>query len=357
MSAPPRVRILHETNPQKYFPALYALHDQGRIRLTGAHRTSVCKEWLRAGLCDRAPIAERTRNALDDTRFRLSQHRIFGEIIVLGFAPWDARLLWYRGLARRNRVIYHTSWPDWRIDQTPRQPPLLRRALRHQWQGFLAHPNVTSVAVLGSVADALQNQMQTPADVIPHAVPHHFFAQEPQRRPGPLRLLFVGELSAKKGLPQALALLKTLPEHSATLTVIGRGPLQDSLPPHIRYLGAIHGRATLASEMASHDILLSLSQRTSTWQELFGLVIAEALATGCGVIASDHIGPRAILQDAPGLVAEHDQPRVAAMLLEFIQNPTSLHSFRAAQAPKAAPFAMPRITARWDALIQGLAHG
>ena len=109
--------------------------------------------------------------------------------------------------------------------------------------------------------------------------------------------------------------------------------------------------------MASHDILLSLSQRTSTWQELFGLVIAEALATGCGVIASDHIGPRAILKDAPGLVAEHDQPRVAAMLSEFVQSPASLHSFRAAQAPKAAPFALPRITARWDALIQDLTHG
>ncbi len=352
----PRVRLLHETNPQKYFPALFALHDQGRIRLTGTHRTSVCKEWLRAGLRDRAPLARRTVNAVQDASFRIRQHRICGEIIVLGFAPWDARLLWYQGLARRNRIVYHTSWPDWHMDRTPRQPPLIRKAMQRRWQRFLAHPNVSTVAVLGPVADALAQTMQTQAHVIPHAVAEGFFTPRRARKGGPLKLLFVGELSAKKGVPQMLALLEKLPKDAVTLTTIGRGPLETQLPANVIHLGAVQDRAQLARHMADHDVLLSLSQRTATWEELFGLVIAEALATGCGVIASDHIGPRAILQDAPGLVAEHDQPAVARLLQSFIASPDALCRFRAAQKPKATPFALPRIAARWDALFQELAY-
>lgn len=357
MTARPRVRILHETNPRKYFPALYALHEEGRIELTGAHRISVCKEWLRAGLRDRTPLTLRTRNALEDARFRATQHLVKGEIIVLGFAPWDVRLLWYQGLAARNRIVYHTSWPDWRPRHTPRQPPFLGPVMRRRWQRFLSHPNVRSVAVLDAVADALQSEMQTSAHVIPHAVPDLFFAERAERASAGLRLLFVGELSGKKGLPQVLALIERLPPGQATLTVIGRGPLEAKLPGHVRYLGAISDRKTLAREMASHDVLLCLSQRTSTWEELFGIVVAEALATGCGVIASDHTGPRAILRDAPGLVAEHDQASVAKMLDSFISNPASLAQFRAAQALCATPFALPKVAARWDALFQSMAYG
>lgn len=353
----PKVRILHETNPEKYFPALYALQDQGRIQLTGAHRTSVCKEWLRAAVRDRKPFVERSKDALSDARFRATQYCVKDEIIVLGFAPWDARLLWYRGLAARNRVVYHTSWPDWRADRTPRQPPLIGNAMRRVWTRFLAHPNVATVAVLDTVADALKTRVQTKAQVIPHAVPDAFFAAQSAPRKGPLKLLFVGELSAKKGLPQALALFKSLPPETATLTTIGRGPLEWQLPQNVTHLGAITDRTRLADLMAQHDILLSLSQRTATWEELFGLVIAEALATGCGVIASDHIGPRAILQDAPGLVAENDQTRVATLLQGFITDRAALNRFRAAQSVKATPFALPQIAARWDTLFQEIAHG
>ncbi|WP_344342136.1 glycosyltransferase, partial [Streptomyces rhizosphaericus] len=53
--APRRVRIVHETNPTKYFPALLDLAEQGRIDIVGLHRYSVVKEWLRAGLKDRTP--------------------------------------------------------------------------------------------------------------------------------------------------------------------------------------------------------------------------------------------------------------------------------------------------------------
>lgn len=353
----PRVRILHETNPEKYFPAIYTLARQGQITLTGSHRISVCKEWLRAGFRDRAPVRARTRNAMADAAFRATCHRTSGEIIVMGFAPWDARLLWYQGLAARNKIIYHTSWPDWRPRNTPRQPPLIGSLMRHRWQRFLSHENVSTVAVLDAVATAVQSEMKTTARVIPHAVPQVFFDQANARRSGPLRLLFVGELSEKKGLPETLALIDHLPDGQAELTVIGQGPLQGRLPARVRYLGKITDRQRLAQEMAAHDVLLCLSQRTSTWEELFGIVVAEALATGCGVIASDHTGPRAILGDAPGLVAQNDQPRVAGMLKTFIEDRVALENFRGLQKPRATAYALPKIAARWSALFQDLAHG
>ena len=153
-----KVRILHETNPSKYFPALFELSNQGAVTVVGSYRYSVVKEWIRAGLKDRTDIRTRSLNAWQDVCFRVSQHFAKDETIVMGFAPWDWRILIYRGLARRNRVVYHTSWHDWRTDHTPRQPKpsFVKAWLRAIWLRFLTHPNVHIVAVTPLVAKSVE---------------------------------------------------------------------------------------------------------------------------------------------------------------------------------------------------------
>lgn len=362
MSGPPKVRIVHETNPHKYFPALFHLAQEGRIRITGAHRYSVAREFLRAGLRDRTPAGVRIRHALGDGWFRLRLPFIMGETIVLGFAPWDWRLLVYRGLARRNRILYHTSWHDWRPGHTPRQPrpAWLATWLRGQWLAFVTHPNVTVVAITPVVAAEVAARTGATARVVPHAVPQVFFdagARRARRDTGPLKLLFVGEVSAKKGIDGLLRLMAGRDPARITLTVVGDGPLARRVAAEARggvtWLGPVHDRARLAGVMADHDVLILPSRRTPTWEEVFGIVIVEALAAGLAVIASDHLGPRTILgaHGPEGLFGQDDHAGMQRLIEALAGDRQHLHALAARQRPACAGHAAAQVSERWLAVI------
>lgn len=359
--SPRKVRILHETNPRKYFPAIFQLAEEGRITLAGEYRYSVVKEWLRAGVRDRAPLSQRTRNAGVDLCFRLGQGRIRDEVILMGFAPWDFRIVLYRELARHNRILYHTSWHDWHIDRTPRQPrpAFAKRWLYRQWLEFVRHKNVDVVAVTPLVRQAVREATGRVPRVIPHAVPAAFFAAgraRPPRPAGPLRLLFVGEVAEKKGVRVLLDLVAALPKQTVSLTVVGDGSLSAAVRAAgepVRFLGPIADRGRLSRVMGEHDVLLLLSQRSGAWEELFGIVLIEALAAGLGVIASDHVGPRGLLSqvDGAGLFRQDDIAGVFAMIKRLAADEGALVGLQQAQGKVARAFTMDAVARLWEEVI------
>lgn len=333
-----KIRIIHETNPQKYFPALFELAETGQIELVGAHRYSVVKEWMRAWLVDRTPFLKRCKNTFNDLLFRLRIPFVKDETIILGFAPWDWRLLIYRFLADRNRIIYHTSWHDWRLDSTPCQPKILwfKRYMQKKWHAFVNLSQVKVIAVTQDAAKTVAKETGVIASVIPHAVPSPFFEAAKNRissEKGPLRLLYVGEVSEKKGIRILLKLLDEFKEQEVTLTVVGNGPLVHLVKngsDQVNYLGQISDRAKLARIMAEHDILMLLSQKTKNWEELFGIVIIEAIASGCAIIATDHIGPRGILGNVGGvgLFSESDYEGICSKLRAIKSDSVKLEKLR-----------------------------
>lgn len=356
----PQVRIVHETNPEKYFPALYDLHGKGLINIRGAYRYSVVKEFFRSIIRDKKSPLKCFYDAWHDLGFRLFLGRIRGETIILGFAPWDWRILIYNKLCNENKIIYHTSWHDWELNATPRQPPgsILKSYLQSKWKGFLNHPNVSIVAVTPVVRRNLQETMQVDSTVIPHAVPSVFYDAREKRkltrvgsRESELKLLFVGEISEKKGMRVLLKLMESVADLNVSLTIVGNGPLQSEITGtslKINYLGSIYERSRLAEVMANHDILMLLSQRTEKWEELFGIVIIEALAAGCSVIASKHIGPGGILPDKVnnGLFDEKDLKGVVEFIRAIqLDRATLSKLFQAQDISKL--YSIERVTESW----------
>lgn len=336
-----KLRIIHETNPQKYFPALFELGADGIIDFVGVHRYSVIKEWFRAWLKDKTPLAVRTRNALRDLLFRFQLPFIENEIIVMGFAPWDWRLLFYRQLAKKNKILYHTSWHDWRENHTPRQPRpyCLKKYMKRQWHKFINDKNVKIIAVTPLVSKAIFEETGVVANVIPHSVPIEFYKAGDNRTKNlcnDVRLLYVGELSKKKGIKTLLNIMDQPLNENITLSVVGSGPLSTEVKnagANVNYLGPIFDRKLLAEVMAEHDVLMLLSRRTKTWEELFGIVIVEAIAAGCAVIATNHIGPLGILGEGPknGLVAEGDETSINTYLTAFTKDKNAINELKAKQ--------------------------
>jgi len=133
----------------------------------------------------------------------------------------------------------------------------------------------------------------------------------PERREGPLRLLFVGRLWEAKGVHTLVEALGRLEgEPAATLTVVG--PEEDRVyAASLRGLAADMGvadrivwrgpvpRDRLPETYVSHDVVVF----PSIYDEPFGIVQVEALAAGCAVVGTGTGGSAEILDpDANSLL-------------------------------------------------------
>jgi glycosyltransferase involved in cell wall biosynthesis len=127
-------------------------------------------------------------------------------------------------------------------------------------------------------------------DLASHSMRVRLSAGNPDR---PL-LLYVGRVSAEKEIDRIKPVLEAIPE--ARLAIVGDGPNREALEAHFagtntHFIGYLQG-TELASAFASADAFLFPS-RTET----LGLVLLEAMAAGCPVVAAASGGIPDIVTD------------------------------------------------------------
>jgi glycosyltransferase involved in cell wall biosynthesis len=107
-------------------------------------------------------------------------------------------------------------------------------------------------------------------------------------------LIYVGRLSAEKQVDRIKMILEAIP--NARLALVGDGPYREELETHFagtntHFVGYLHGEE-LGSAYASADAFVFPS-RTET----LGLVLLEAMAAGCPVLAANAGGIPDIVTD------------------------------------------------------------
>lgn len=115
-----------------------------------------------------------------------------------------------------------------------------------------------------------------------------------QGHPDQPLLLYVGRLSAEKEIERIKPILTAIPQ--TRLALVGGGPHEEALREHFadtptHFAGYLRGQA-LAQAYASADVFLLPSQT-----ETLGLVLLEAMAAGCPVVAARCGGIPDIVQD------------------------------------------------------------
>jgi glycosyltransferase involved in cell wall biosynthesis len=131
-------------------------------------------------------------------------------------------------------------------------------------------------------------------------------------------LLYVGRLSAEKGIERLKPILQALP--NARLALVGDGPHRKTLEHHFAGLpvhraGFLHGEE-LASAFASSDVFV-MPSRTET----LGLVILEAMSSGVPVVAARAGGiPEMIEEGVSGYLFD-DESEAAAAIQRLLDSP------------------------------------
>lgn len=165
----------------------------------------------------------------------------------------------------------------------------------------------------------------SPAKV--HCVPYggdtHFFSPVGTPNPDQFDVLFVGALSYQKGIPDLFAAFRRLKHPAKRLILIGSQTqdwqyLQRNMPPNTEIRGHVP-HAHLKTIMSSAHVLVLPSI-----QDGFGMVMGEALACGCPVIASENTGARDLYTDGEEgyIVPTRDPTSIADRLQHIADSPT-----------------------------------
>lgn len=182
-----------------------------------------------------------------------------------------------------------------------------------------------------------------PAD---HVYPFAYFLPD-QPAPAPkqqeydfLKILYVGQLIERKRVDLLLDAIAQLPYGAVELTVVGSGPLEESLRRHaedkvpspVRWVGS-RPITEIPALMAKADCLV-LPSRHDGW----GAVISEALMAGTRAICSDRCGAAGVVEASGqgGVFRSGDAAELTPLLQnEIEQGPQTLEQ-RSALAGWAA---------------------
>lgn len=138
--------------------------------------------------------------------------------------------------------------------------------------------------------------------------------------PGPLRILFVGNVTPRKGLHTLLTALAMLPAAGWRLTVVGDTAVDPAYARRCRTLGdganvVWHGRASdaaLAAAFAAHHVLC-----VPSGYEGFGIVYLEGMAFGLPAVGTTAgAAPELIDDGRTGFLVPPESPAVLAGRLQ-----------------------------------------
>ena len=292
--------------------------------------------------------------------FRIKVPFIKNKTIIMGMAPYDFRILYYQILVKNNNFIYHTSHPFWNDDKTmPRKPFVFKNFFKQKWKFFLNKPKI--VVVTKHSFYTLKERFETKKIYqIYHSVNCSNFTPIKHKDNNKFNIIFVGKFLYEKGLDTILELVKMLDKDKFHFHFVGDGEYKYKIEElfnykNVTYYGWISDKKKLAKIYQKGDVFLNPSIKTNKWQELFGLVNIEAMASGLVVIASNHIGPSEIIRDGYNgfLVEEKNAKQIENIINNLYSDREKYNEISKNAVKRAKDFSIENISKQWEEVING----
>jgi len=217
-------------------------------------------------------------------------------IIVALFAPYSWISIYLFLLKKLGRkVVYMSSWPVWDGSYYVHKPNFIKL---YFWNKFLVNIPIVTVSetAKNNLSKYSNNILQ-----IPHSVDINLFKTGVKNKK--FTVLYVGRMIKEKGIRDLLEVAKELVD--IEFIFIGKGKIEDEVKNcgfnNVKYLGFIDHKDLPKLYASSHVFILN-SFKTSKWEELYGIVLLEALSCGTTVISTDCVGPKEIVSKDVGIL-------------------------------------------------------
>lgn len=282
--------------------------------------------------------------------------------VIIGIAPENWRIIFFNRILKFANVTYHTSWHMWDGSKFPYEPkPIIKKYITLQWKFFFKNTVKNIAVVTQTVGDQLVEHMgvdRSKIEIVYHSYDESvFYNQNDSLRENDV--VYVGRLIESKGISDILKISEALP--NLKVVFVGAGSEEEKIKQsllqnsNIQFLGYISDRRKVAEIFNNTNYLLLPSKRTKDWEELFGMVIIEAMACGCIPLCTDHNGPKIILNDSilnNNIFVENLFVESTVNILKENNNSqNSLIRERAAALQLAQHYSLKEIYKRWDKLV------
>lgn len=260
------------------------------------------------------------------------------------------------------RTTFFISTPRWDRDMFESWDWFDIPFRRSIWRRYLGSHNTTVVTFNESAQAGLEDELGVESTVIPStAAPdgETFRPLETVERRDPPTILFVGRLVPEKGVEYLLEVAEA--NSDVDFWFCGDGPLVDAVTdraderPNVQYKGYVEDERELAELYNRASVLAHPVRRTDRWMEYFGGVIVESLLCGTPVVATDHPGPKSILDEETGIVVpEADTNTFERSLIELAKDSERCDRMgRRGRALATREFALRSVAEKWLEAVVG----
>jgi phosphatidylinositol alpha-mannosyltransferase len=206
-------------------------------------------------------------------------------------------------------------------------------------------PRGAVVTAVSPVAAAHLPARWGPIEVIPNAIDVGMYMTG--RRGHPRRVVFLGRDDPRKGLDLLLAAWRRVHSAFGDSELVVVGAARDEQIPGVRFAGRV-SEAEKRSELGGAGIYVA----PNTGGESFGIVVAEAMASGCAIIASDLPAFRAVAGESGLFVPPGDVEALAGALGSLLADSERVGFLGERARAQVGRFDWSVVTERYEAMYE-----
>ncbi|MBT8194637.1 MAG: glycosyltransferase family 4 protein [Acidimicrobiia bacterium] len=208
-------------------------------------------------------------------------------------------------------------------------------AARRQWRKLAA--NLAVPVAVSPVAAAAIEPLVGPPRIIPNTIDTRQY--NPAGPKDPDRLAFLGRDEPRKGLDLLLEAFAQLRRTRPAAQLVVMGAMRPEVPG-VRFLGPVDD-ATKQRELAAASVFVA----PNTGGESFGLVVLEALASGCAVVASALPAFHFVAEEAALYTPVGDAAALGRALDTLMRDPDIREEYQGRARLRVAAFDRERVVA------------
>jgi len=314
-----KLTIYSGTINKEYIKAFYYLKDKGEISQINYFGTNPVYYTLsKLKNFKNYPFKDILNSYIAPFRMLCSK-----DILIMVISPYTYKVIIPLILIKlKKKVIFLHSWPyldNPNIGIIKPNPSKLKL-----WNKFLS--KVPCIISTHTGLRAAKN-MNYKAYRIPHCINLKLFKSE-ETKNKKTKILYVGRLAEEKGIKELLEIFSKFDPNKVEFVIVGKGHLdeyikskQEELP--LTYLGYISDKKKLADIYAESNIFVLNSYRIDKWEEFFGIVLLEAMASGLPIVATDCVGPKELIINGKNgfLVKQKNNEEFYKALKKLVDNP------------------------------------